>query len=565
MVALAVSPVATQAQTADIALVNGRIYTVDDRRSWAQAVGIRDGRFIVVGSNAEVESYIGDDTRTIDLDGRMVMPGIQDLHIHPVAATLVEMFECKFPASLTAEEVAKKVGECAASQPPGTWIRGGSYGAHLLEADRKPHKSLLDAVVPEHPVYLRSSGGHSGWANSLALQLAGIGEETPDPESGEIGRDLFTGETTGMLFESGNRLVARVLPDYTPDQYRGAVKRLAAMLNREGITAIKDAATSATVAAAYTASDKAGELTLRVATSLSWGGEAPDGDELPKAIREREQFRSNYVYPDFVKIFVDGSAGARKAVYLEPYQTDEKHGDAYYGEFITPPEELKRRLILLDREGLSVKMHCGGDAAVRAALDAIEAAREANGDSGLLHEIAHPNIVAPEDIPRFSSLGAVADLSPLYWYPSRIVDVLTKTLGTERVERIWSIKTMVDAGVHAVWGSDWPAVVPNANPWRGLEAIVTRRDPEGERPGQFHPEQAIDLVSAIEIFTRNGAHAMRLEQVTGSIEAGKFADMIVLDRNLFEIPADEIGDVQVLLTLLEGNVVYESDAITGPR
>ena len=148
MVALAVSPVATQAQTADIALVNGRIYTVDDRRSWAQAVGIRDGRFIVVGSNAEVESYIGDDTRTIDLDGRMAMPGIQDLHIHPMAATLLEMFECKFPASLTAEEVAKKVGECAASQPPGTWIRGGSYGAHLLEA------VVLEAIeiLPDHRV-----------------------------------------------------------------------------------------------------------------------------------------------------------------------------------------------------------------------------------------------------------------------------------------------------------------------------------------------------------------------------------------------------------------------------
>ena len=259
--------------------------------------------------------------------------------------------------------------------------------------------------------------------------------------------------------------------------------------------------------------------------------------------------------------FVNGSAGARKAAYLEPYLPDEKHGGSYYGEFVTPPEELKRYLVLLDKQGLTVKMHCGGDAAVRAALDAIEAAREANGDSGLRHEVGHANLVAPDDIPRFGSLNAAADLSPMYWYPNRIVGLLEKTLGKERVRRIWSIKALVDAGALTVYGSDWPAVVPNANPWRGLEATVTRRDPEGRTPGRFNPEQAVDLATAIEIFTRNGAHAMRLERSTGSIEVGKHADMIVLDRNLFEVPPEQIGDTRVLATLLEGRAVYESGKV----
>ena len=544
--------------TADTAFVNGRIYTVDTKRSWAAAVAIKDGRFIAVGRNAEIESFIGTDTTVSDLGGKMAMPGIHDMHIHPVSATLNELYGCKFPATLSLDAIGQKVRECAARQPRGTWIRGGVYGVHLLESERKPHKSILDAAAPEHPVLLRSSGGHSAWVNSRALETAGIDKDTPDPTNGEIGRDPGTGDPTGLLFESAGSLVLRSIPGYTSKQYRSAMKKIAGVLNREGITAIKDASTSPVVATAYHAADQAGELTLRVATSLSWRASATSREELPRPIRERDRYRSKHVYPDFVKIFVDGSAGARKAVYLEPYLPDEKHGDAYYGEFVTSPEELKRDLVLLDKQGLTVKMHCGGDAAVRAALDAIEAAREANGDSGLRHEVGHANLVAPEDIPRFGSLNAAADLSPMYWYPNRIVALLTKTLGTERVRRIWSIKALVGAGALTVYGSDWPAVVPNANPWRGLEATVTRRDPEGRTPGRFNPEQAVDLATAIEIFTRNGAHAMRLQRSTGSIEVGKHADMIVLDRNLFEIPPEQIGDTRVLVTLLEGQAVYQS-------
>jgi len=552
-------PAVTFAASGDMALINGRIYRVDADRSWAEAVAIEDGRFIAVGTNAEIEDFIGPETQVIDLGGKMALPGIHDMHLHPVGASLTELYECAFPSTASLEDIAKKVRSCAGNVPPGTWIRGGAYGAHLLEAERKPHKSLLDAAAPEHPVFLGSSGGHSGWANSRALAAAGIGVDTPDPVNGEIMRDPVTAEPTGILLERANRLVARAVPAYTPAQYREAVRWLAGYLNRYGIIAINDAAVGGTLIEAYSAADRAGELSLRVATSLLWRTDAATREEMARPVKERGRYRSEHVYTDFVKIFVDGSAGARKAAYLEPYMPDEAHGDAYYGEFMVPPAKLAEYLILLDGKGLQVKMHCGGDAAVRAALDAIEAAREANGDSGLRHEIAHPNLVHPDDIPRFRELNAVAELSPMYWYPSRIIQVLTKTLGADRVQQIWPIRTLVAAGARPVYGSDWPAVVPNANPWRGLEAMVTRADPEGKRPGQFRPDEALDLAAAIEIFTINGAHSMRLEQVTGSIEAGKLADMIVLDRNLFEIPPADISDTRVLLTLLDGRIVYDAD------
>jgi predicted amidohydrolase YtcJ len=547
----------THGETGDTALVNGRIYRVDAARSWAEAVAIKDGHFIAVGTNDAIEGFIGPQTRVIDLGGKMAMPGIHDMHIHPVQGSLTELYECAFPPTASLEHIAGKLRSCAGKVPSGTWIRGGAYGAQLLEAERKPHKSLLDAAAPEHPVFLRSSGGHSGWANSPALAAAGIDENTPDPVNGEIMRDPATNEPTGILLERANGLVARAVPNYTHRQYREAVKWLSRYLNRYGITAINDAAVRDPVIEAYSAADQAGELSIRVATSLLWRTEAPTRQELARPVKERSRYRSEHVYTDFVKIFVDGSAGARKAAYLQPYQPDEAHGDAYYGEFMVPPESLAEYLILLDGKGLQVKMHCGGDAAVRAALDAIQAAREANGDSGLRHEVAHANLVHPADIPRFKELNAVADLSPMYWYPSRIIEVLTKTLGKDRVQRVWPIRSLVVAGARPVYGSDWPAVVPNANPFRGLEAMVTRRDPDGKRPGQFRPEEAVDLATAVDILTIHGAHGMRMANESGSIEVGKLADMIVLDRNLFEIPPADISDTRVLLTLLDGRIVHD--------
>jgi predicted amidohydrolase YtcJ len=546
------------AEVADAVYRNARIYKVDAGRGWAEAVAIRGDRFIAVGADADMKAHIGPSTRVVDLGGRMAMPGIHDMHIHPVGGALTVLYGCEFPASLTLEQVVEAVAACAAKQPPGTWIRGGAFGANLLQAARKPDKALLDAAVPEHPVMIRSSGGHSAWVNSKALALAGIDRNTPQPAKGEIVRDRKTGEPTGLLHEGAGALVSRVIPEYTPEQHLEAVRWLSADLSRQGVTAIKDAATTREVAAAFADADRAGALSLRVGLSLTWrSAEEGTPGEQAALIEERERYRTALVAPDFIKIFVDGSAGARKAAYLEPYQPDGVHPSDYRGELLVDPAELARYLIDFDRRGLMVKMHCGGDWAKRVALDAIEAARKANGDSGLRHEVAHSALIHPDDIPRFSRLNATAELSPMYWHPNRIVDLLTGTLGQERAGRLWQLRTLHEAGAFMVYGSDWPAVVPNSNPWRGIEAMVTRKDPEGRLPGALQPNEALDLATAIEIFTRNGAHAMRLGSLSGAIEAGRYADMIVLDRNLFDTPPEEIGDTQVQLTLLGGRTVYE--------
>ena len=217
----------------------------------------------------------------------------------------------------------------------------------------------------------------------------------------------------------------------------------------------------------------------------------------------------------------------------------------------------------LDALGLTVKMHATGDAALRAGLDAIAAARKANGDSGLRHEIAHAELASPEDIARFKPLGAIAELSPILWYPSPLVQMMAEVIGRERANHFWPIKSMRDAGVLMVYGSDWPSVVPSPSPWPGIEAMVTRRDPYGKEPGALAPEQAIPLGDALAIFTRNGASALRLERETGSIEPGKSADLIVLDRNLFEIAPEEISETQVLETVFEGRVVSSRSGRTG--
>ncbi|MDE0284172.1 MAG: amidohydrolase [Gammaproteobacteria bacterium] len=543
---------------ADSAFVNGKIYRVDSERTWAQAVAVRDGQFIAVGSDAEIESYIGPETVVTDLQGRMAMPGIQDLHIHPVAGALMELHECSFPPSATLPEIAARVQSCAADRPPGSWIRGGAFGTRLLGPDQNLHYSFLDAAAPEHPVMLSSSGGHSVWVNSRALKLAGIDKNTTDPENGYIARDEITGEPTGILQEAAGRLVSAGIPDYSPGQRVAAIGHFSRDLNSRGITSIKDASTSRTALAAYADAANQGVLSLRVATSLIWPTASMSREKRSALVRSRFKYRRTLVNPDFAKIFVDGSAGGRKAAYLEPYKSDDSQDTDYYGEFLVTPDRLDEYLVLLDSKGISVKMHCGGDAAVRAALDAIAAARRVNGDSGIPHEISHPNLVSPEDIPRFKLLNAVADLTPVVWYPHPVLRILAKNLGEERVLRMWQIRSIIDTGAIAVYGSDWPAIVPSTNPWRAMEAMITRRDPDIDDPrDKFVPEQSIDLAAAIEVFTRNGAYAMRQADVTGSIDVGKYADMIVLKDNLFDMAAEDIGDTEVLLTLLSGEVVHE--------
>jgi predicted amidohydrolase YtcJ len=543
-------------EPADAVYRSGKIWTVDPAHSWAQAVAIAGGRFVAVGSDAEIAPYVGPKTRVVDLAGRMAMPGIHDMHEHPVEGGFQKLVECSFPFTTPLDAIVEKVRECAAKTPKGEWIRGGQWAAETLESAKPPTRAMLDAAAPDNPVFLIDSTFHNAWVNSAALAKLGIDAVTPDPSGGVIVRDASRAPT-GILFDNACYGAMKRLPVRSDAQYQEAIRWAVAQVNALGVTTMKDALADGHAVKAYAALDRAGKLDLRVATSRPWHATwtESDADESYNLEHWRDD-QTPHVRTGFAKIFVDGIPPTRTAAMLEPYVPDGKHPAGFKGELQHSPADLDAALIGLDKLGLTVKMHATGDRAERVALDAIAAARKANGDSGLRHEIAHAELVTPTDIPRLVKLHAIAELSPILWYPTPLVAVMADVIGRERANRFWPIKSMLDAGVLMVAGSDWPSVVPSPSPWPGIEAMVTRKDPYGVAPGALAPEQAIPLADALAIYTRNGAVAMGLEKEEGTIERGKLADLIVLDRNLFEIPPEQISDTKVLETVFEGRVVF---------
>ena len=544
------------AEPADTVYRHGRIYTVDANQPWAEALAIKDGRITIVGRDADVVAAIGPHTRVIDLAARMVMPGIHDMHMHPIEGGFQHLVECTFPFVTPLADIVTKIRDCAAHKAKGEWIRGGQWAAETLASTNPPTLAMLDAAAPDHPVFLIDSTFHNAWLNSRALEALGIDAHTDDPKGGVIVRDAHTGAATGILFDNAAYFAMKRLPKRSDAEYQAAAQWAVATVNTLGVTAMKDALADGYAVRAYAALDRAGKLNMRVATSRPWRASWTESDA--DEARNRVHWAADQtarVRTGFAKIFVDGIPPTRTAVMLQAYLPDSKHGAAYKGELQHSKQDLDAALIELDKLGLTVKMHATGDGAARAALDAIAAARKANGASGLRHEIAHAELVAATDLPRFKQLDAVAELSPILWYPGPLVEMMAQVIGRERAEQFWPIKSMLEANVDMIYGSDWPSVVPTPNPWPGIEAMVTRKDPYGKAPGTLALEQAIGVADALRIFTLNGARAMRMEKDSGSIEVGKFADIIVLDHNLFEIAPAQISETQVVETVFEGRVV----------
>ncbi len=535
---------------------NGFIYTVNPEQPTAEAVAVRDGVIVAVGSNEETLAQASDRARVVDLDGKMLMPGIHDMHAHPMEAGEKYNFQCGFPFTFTVEQIVAKLTECAAETPPGEWIRGGQWAMELMETDTVPHKDILDAITRDHPIYLGDSTVHAAWLNSLALAEMGIDANTPDPQGGVIIREQGSMEPTGILVDNAAYNIISKLPAYTEEQYKDALEWSMREMNKVGVTTIKDALTDGRSLKAYKGLDESGRLTMKVSTSIAWRMLWTDYE---KNVSERAEYATENVGTEFIKIMLDGIPPTRTSAMLDPYLPDDKHGDSFTGKLIHSPERLTEDMIYLDGQGLTVKVHATGDRAVRVTLDAVEAARKANGDSGMMHEISHAELIHPDDIPRFKQLNVIAEFSPILWYPSPLVAVMTGVIGEERANRFWPTKQLLEAGAHIIYGSDWPSVVPDPNPWPGIEAMVTRRDPYGNSPGALWLEQAVDLETALRIFTANGAVAGKQPARTGMIEVGKSADFIVLDRNLFEIPPEDISNTQVLLTVVSGQEVYRAE------
>jgi predicted amidohydrolase YtcJ len=537
-------------EPAELVLRNGAVYTVDAARSWAEAVAVRDGRIVYVGSDAGLGALVGAKTRVLDLRGRMVMPGLQDAHIHPISGG-IEALGCNLNGGATAAEYVAIVRQCAASKPQDSWVLGGGWLMSAFGPGAMPSRVLLDAVVPDRPVLLWSADGHTGWANSKALAIAGITHDTPDPPDGRIDRDPQTGDPIGSLQEGAVDLVDRFAPPASPEQRMNGLRYAVRMLNAYGITGLQDASVSLPDLETYAALDQAEGLTLH-AVVAQWWERAEGLEQIAGMERRRQQFTRGHVRATTVKILQDGVMENYTAALLEPYLVD----GSPRGIPMIEPETLKRVVTALDAKGFQVHFHAIGDAATRQCLDAVQAARTSNGPLGLRHHISHLQLIDPVDMARFRELGVVANFQPLWAYADAYINELTLPfLGKERTERMYPIGSVHASGAMLAFGSDWS--VSSANPYEQIEVAVRRADPALLDGAVFLPDQRLSLPVAIAAFTINAAYVNGIDRDTGSIEVGKSADLVVLDRNLFAIDPRAISDTKVLLTLFEGKPVHE--------
>ncbi len=534
---------------ADTVLQHGYVYTVDASRSVAQAVAITDGRIVYVGSDDGAAAFIGDNTRVVDLHGRMLMPGFQDSHIHPIMAG-IEASACDLNGLPGIPEYRSKILDYATNNPDVAWILGGGWSMSVFGPGGTPSKSILDELVPDRPVYLSSQDGHTGWANSAALAIAGIDKNTPDPADGRIDRDPVTGEAIGSLQEGAMSLVTEHIPPNSLETRLMGLRYSVDLLNSYGITGIQDAIVYEDDLKAYTELANSGELTLRVVASL-WWETRKDMSQLPAMVALRDKYSKGLIDARTIKIMQDGVMENYTAAMLEPYLVP----SGTKGIPMVEPQTLKAIVSKLDAEGFQVHFHAIGDAAVRQSLDAVEEALIDNGALGHRHHISHLQMIDPADIPRFKELDVVANFQPLWAYADEYVTELTiPFIGEERARWMYPIKSVLDTGATVAFGSDWS--VSTANPFPQIETAITRKSAIDDEMDAFIPEERIDLESALVAFTINSAFVSRRENETGSIEVGKYADLVLLDQNLFEIDAKDISDTTALATLFEGRVVH---------
>lgn len=558
VIGLAAPLAAAAAEKADAIFVNGDVYTMNPAQPTAEAFAVRSGRIAAVGTNRDIRRWASAATKRVDLRGAFVMPGLLDGHVHPVTGGLKALYECSFPFTAGPPEIESTLRACAARIPAGTWIRGGQWDSGFFETYRiDSPREFLDRITDRHPVILVDDSLHNGWANSAALRAMGIDEKTPDPEGGKFVRDA-SGRPNGLMIENAYRQQVRPrLPAWSSDQIQAAASEANRIANAYGITAVKDANALPEYVEAYHALDARNALTMHVATALNTPtGARVDPLDYAALERTRDRFRSAHVHTAFVKLFLDGvPTPARSAAMIAPYVADPKFAPGYSGDVNFGIGTLARDVVELDRRGFTVKIHTAGDRSVRAALDAIEVARRMNGNTGLRHELAHAGFIDPTDLPRFAQLDVVADFSPILWHPSPIVRSIISAVG-DRGRSYWPTRSLLDSGATLLAGSDWPAAVPDQNPWVGIEAMVTRTDPRGTDKESLWPAEAIGLEAALRIYTLGTARALRLDDRIGSLEVGKSADFIVLDRSPFKMPIEEVGGTQVRETYFEGRRVF---------
>lgn len=547
----------SHAQIAETVYRNGRIYTVEIDQPWAEAVAVADGHFVFVGSDEGVQAFIGVATTVVDLNGRFVMPGIYDSHLHPDLALVPEKigqfyFEQAVP---TPEQVKQAVLDYAAANPGDGWIVGrGWQPVALLEAGVTAGRAWLDEFMPDRPVYLVDGSTVHNMFNTKAMELAGLSRDTRDPRHGHFLR-TEDGDLLGIVEDGAQAPFFAAMPPVPQSVYEEAYKEAVERLSALGVVGAKFSQMNVPMIEAVHYLDESGQLTLRVETHLSWKDDYGYVEGRWDHIAgKRLMYRSELVNPNGVKFHFDGVTPARSARMLEPYRGEE----SWRGSTNLTQPELNDVVAYLDMLGIRVDAHCNGDGSARQFLDAVEHARNKNGPDGPRHQMTHTTFVHPDDRPRFAELNVIPEFSPVFWYKSEFSVGVRQLLNDEQAESVWPIAEILAAGGRGVIGTDWP-VTPLEGIWIGFEAMVTRENPWGEVEGRWGTP--ISLEEAIRVMTINGAWAMELEDVTGSIKTGKSADFIILDQNLFEIPPKRIHETRVLTTIFRGEPVQIEESV----
>ena len=541
---------------ADLLFTGGPVLTPEGRT--ATTVAVTGDRITAVGRE-EVHDLAGPRTEVVDLAGRLLLPGFQDAHVHPVPAGL-ELTQCDLTGTRTAEETLAAVRAYADAHPEREWITGGGWSMEAFEGGT-PTKELLDSVVPDRPVYLPNRDHHGAWVNSRALALAGITRDTPDPADGRIERDA-SGEPNGTLQEGAMQLVGRLTPPATQADRVAALLHAQRHLHALGITAWQDALVGDFLgmdnpAQAYLAAARDGSLTARVVGALWWDRER-GSEQIPELAERREALSHGRFRATSVKLMLDGVAETGTAALVDPYLDKCGCATANRGTSFIDPEQLPKYVTELDALGFQCHFHALGDRAVRDALDAIEAARAANGPSDTRPHLAHLQVIQPADVPRFARLGAIANIQPLWAAHEPQMDELTiPFLGPERAAWQYPFGALLRSGARLAAGSDWPVSSPD--PLHGVHVAVNRVTPDADDAQVFLPGERIGLAEALTAYTAGSAYVNHLDD-TGEVRAGALADLVVLDRDPFDGPAAAIAQTRVARTYVGGAQVYAAQA-----
>lgn len=540
---------------ADIIILSN-VVTMEETFPTAEALVIQGNKIIFVGDEKSALKYKSDQTLLIQEPSGMVLPGFIDSHVHLIWGG-IEMGECQLSGLTSKEEIISKIETYVEEHADLNWISGNGWSLPVFE-DGNPSKYILDKINAEKPMYFLSADGHSAWVNSKALSIAGLNESTKDPLNGRIERDPKTKVPSGVLREDAMALVESFIPNYTKEQIKNGLLVSVKEANKFGITSILDAGTESINQKkseenyfdgldAYREATEKKEISLRVNSSQyvspsSWRKDL-------KYIKNR-RFINSQGSMNTVKIFADGVIEAGTGALLDPYV-----GTNNFGVLNWDPDTLKVVVSTIENEGFQIHFHAIGDKAIRTTLDAFEYAREKNGLNNMRHMISHAQLIHPEDIERFKKLDVITSFQPLWAYPDPYMKELTiPVLGPIRSKWNYPLRSLLSAGARITAGSDWS--VTSLNPLFGIEVAVTRQElgsPDGEILNQ---DETVDLEDILKAYTIEGAYSLFRENEIGSLKKGKLADVILLDKNLFEIPSHEIHKVEVIMTIFNGSIVY---------